>query len=41
VNQGLTGERRHDDAQLLLAIEFLRNTDWKLRAGGHKQFGSS
>ena len=41
VNQGLTGERSHDDAQLILAIEFLRNTDWKLRAGGHSKFGAS
>lgn len=40
VQQGLTGERPGDDPQLLLAVEFLRNTDWKQRTGGHKQFGT-
>lgn len=41
VQQGLTGERPNDDPQLVVAIEFLRNTDWKLRAGGHTKFGAS
>lgn len=39
-HQGLTGER-DDVSPIELALELLRNTVWKQRAGGHKQFGAS
>ena len=41
-HQGLTGECSDAGTTPLdLALELLRNTVWKQRAGGHKQFGAS
>jgi hypothetical protein len=38
-HQALAGERRRDDPAVELAERYLSATVWKLRGGGHKQFG--
>lgn len=45
-HRALQGEIERDDngnlpVEYLAAVELLRNTRWKQKAGGHKQFGAS
>ena len=45
-HKALQGEVRRDSdgnlpVEYLAAVELLRNTRWKQKAGGHKQFGAS
>lgn len=40
-HQALAGERDPDDPAVDMAERYLASTVWKLRGGGHKQFGQA